>query len=137
MREYQEKEYQGREYQEGGFGLFWGGLNKGLREGFNEGTSILSVVILILILMFFLIWQNIQSLELEEKMMREEKEQIELYQDYHAELILYEKLRRKVGDYARKELGMVFPGRGDYRLMKMKNKEKLFRVLGLERDDIE
>ena len=132
MRGYEEKKW-----SEDWLIFFWEGVSKGLSKGLSKDMNILSLVIFILILMFFLIWQNIQSLELEEKILALEKEGVQLYQDYHEELILYEKLRVGIEGYARKELGMVLPGRGDYRFMRIKNKEKLLRVLGLERDDIQ
>ncbi|GMT50104.1 MAG: hypothetical protein IEMM0008_1643 [bacterium] len=80
-----------------------------------------------------MVWQNVKGLDLDKRLRQLEKAQVKLHNIYYQELILYEKLRssEKIKHFAKEHLHMVATHRRDFKVLGIRNKQKLVaKILG-------
>ncbi len=98
---------------------------------------IVLVILLITNLVSFMVWQNVKGLDLDKRLRQLEKAQVKLHNIYYEKLILYEKLRssEKIKLFAKEHLHMVATNPRDFKVLGIKNKQKLVsKILGGIRD---
>ncbi len=84
-----------------------------------------------------MVWQNVKGLDLDKRLRQLEKGQLRLHSMYSQELVLYEQLRssEKIELFAKEHLHMVATNRRDFKVLGIKDKQKLLaKILGGMRD---